>query len=1152
MKKNLLLLTFLYSVTCFSTLVNASNRQIVINNLKVEYIETPLGIDVEKPRFSWQMQSDENGVFQTAYQVIVVDEKEKEVWNSGKVKSDLSLNIIYAGVPLKPMTRYRWEVTLWDQKKKKHTSQSWFETGLMNSDLSAWDGAQWIGGSEEDLILYSHYLPVFRIDYTLQLDEETQTTRAGFVYGANDERLMNKNRNIFGLESKQDESYFMLELDISPLALNEKACLNLFRVGYHPMDRKDQPLKSFSIPLSLINNENKYQKQVISVASNLGHTNIFVNQTEIAYLGVNPLGQGGDFIAFPVVGDIGFSVPAGQKTVFSDIIIRNFRAPSNVLVRESGAIVEGREQGAFMTHNPSRNSMPMLRTTFRADDSVAKARLYVTARGIYDFYINGKRIGADYFNPGSTQYNKTQMYQTFDVTEQLQTGKNAMGAVLAEGWWSGGATFMGEYWNFFGDRQSLLAKLAITYSDGKEEVIVTNPDRWQYFNDGPVVYGSFFQGEVYDALKESDVNGWSTSAYDASAWKKVYEIPLQETISFNTEDFNQLKLIGEYGETVKVVKELTAQSVEEIRPGVFVYDMGQNMVGVPCISFTNLREGQKINLRFAEVKYPDLPASGTNVGMIMLENIRAAMSQDIYIAKGGIERFQPRFTFHGYRFIEITGIEKPLPVEAVKGVVLSSVYELASSYETSNVKINKLWENITWSMSGNFLSIPTDCPQRNERLGWSGDISVFARAATYLADVPQFLRRHMLAMRDAQRANGRFPDIAPLDVGFGGILWGSAGITVAWESYQQYHDVAMLEEHYDAMKRYIDYLLFQIDSETNIVGDGYRGNWGSLGDWLSPEYDKSEKSLLWESYLIYDLELMEKIASVLQKTEEAQYFKKIYTERKSFFNKAYIDQETAKTIYPDNEQKIIDTQVSYVLPLVFNIIDERYKEKFIENLVIAIERENISDDQVVCPPYSLMTGFIGTSWISKALSDNGHTDVAYKLLQQTTYPSWLYSVEQGATTIWERLNSYTHTEGFSGGTQMNSFNHYSFGAVAAWMYNYSLGIERDEYTPGFKHFYLKPEIDPTGGITFAKGHYDSMYGRIYSAWAVEGDVTHYQFSVPANTTATLKLKASSIKKIRENGKPISSNKYIRNMGKEGDKYVFKLQSGNYLINVRNN
>ena len=1181
-KANIILL---FLCIMLSPIARAKNVKIV--NLKTEYSETPLGIDITNPRFSWQMKSQGYGFRQSAYQIVVTDEARHEIWNSGKILDDASLNIKYAGTKLQPCSRYVWKVYVWDQKQERYNSESWFETGLMNSNpySSAWNGAKWIGGKSDNMVLYSPYLPVFKVNYSIRLDKKNNSVKAGFIYGANDRRLMSKNENLYQIENKPDSSYLLVELDISPLETRNSAILNIFRVGYHPKDKKDFPLKSFYISKGIINNENKYDSHTVYISSVLGYTRIYIDgeskEKLIGEVNVNPLGNGGDYIAFPIVGEIGFAVPQKQTAYFSDVEIRNYRSPSNLLfhedlhnqakyqgifsqsqkpitIKDSSYQVEGTKIGTFIVADPSRNSMPMLRTTFSTKGrQVYKARLYVTSRGIYEMYINGKRIGSDYFNPGLTQYNKTQFYQTYDVTNYIIPGnKNAIGAILGEGWWSGASTYMGEFWNFFGDNQSLLSKLVIIYSDGTEDIIVTNPSTWTYYNNGPIIYSSLFQGEVYDASKEFLVKDWSTATYDDAQWKEADEITLNGHISKEgtnsganmpvLNDYATMSLVGQIGETVSKIKEITAISVEEMSPGVFLYDMGQNMAGVPKISLSDIKAGKKILLRFAEVKYPDLPAYKKNAGMIMLENIRAAMAQDVYITKGGDETINPRFTYHGYRYVEIAGIEKPLPLDAVKGEVLSSIHKLDSKYETSNPKVNKLWENITWSSFANFMSIPTDCPQRNERLGWSGDISVFSRTATYLANIPQFLRRHMLAMRDAQRKNGRFSDVAPLDVGFGETMWGSAGITVPWESYQQYGDKDMLAEHYDAMKKYIEYLISDINPTTNILKEKERNSWGSLGDWLSLEDGRNEKLLFWEAYFIYDLEIMNKAAIVLDKKEDAIRFARLCAERKEFFNKTYIDKETKKTAF---EGKLIDTQTSYVLPFAFNILNGENKDMALTNFVATITRENKTDSGDICPPYSLMTGFIGTAWINKALSDNGYTNLAYNLLQQTTYPSWLYPIEQGATTIWERLNSYTHKDGFGGNNGMNSFNHYSFGAVGAWMYDHSLGIQRDENYPAFKHFLLRPEPDPTGNMTYAKGYYDSMYGRIESSWSINRDCYLYDFTIPANSSATLELKAHSINNIVEDNKLFNLSEGVKFIKEKDGKFVFELQPGTYNIKV---
>lgn len=1201
--------TLTLAVTLIFT-INYCVAQTSTQELTTEYLETPLGIDVETPRFSWQMKTNANahGQKQMAYQIKVSSENGDMVWDSGKVNSDISLAIPYQGEKLQSRTRYNWELTVWDEKNKKMGNSSWFETGLMDSDPNSdyWNNAQWIGGGAEDLVLYSHYLSVFKLEYGLQLDTKSKSTKASFLFGGNDARLMDKDMNIQGVKVGKDESYIRFELDVAAVDGSEDglAKFNIFRVGYTPKDSSDEPFKSYEIPLDLINERNKNEKHAFYTECNFGIFRVYLNgmkeNNELTKnpnaddnprapkgINLNPVGSGNNYISFPMVADIGFYVGADQQAEFSNINIRNFRAPSNALfsdgfekeadyngvfeehingnsnlnLKDGSLHIAGGTEGTLVLADPSKNSEPMLRTEFSASRAkVAKARLYVTARGIYEMYLNGQRVGEDYFTPGLTQYNKTQMYKTYDVTNLIDK-ENALGAWLSEGWWSGNITYSGENWNFFGDRQSLLAQLIITYEDGTEKVITTNDTDWKLFTDGPIQYGSFFQGEVYDANRESAIEGWATTDFDDTDWKSVVEVPLNGT-TYQGEDlsYENLELIGQIGQSPAIVKELTPISVEEVRPDVFVYDLNQNMVGFPEIKLPPGQAGDTITLRYAEVKYPDLREYNPNVGMVMLENIRAALTQDIYIRKGGEETIRPRFTFHGFRFLEITGINDPLPLGDVKGLVVSSIKSLASNYETSNELVNKLWENITWSLRSNFLSIPTDTPARNERMGWSGDINVFSEASTYLADVDPFLSRHMLAMRDIQREDGRFTDVAPVGGGFGGTLWGSAGVIVAWEVYQQYGDKALLEEHYDAMKSYINFLSSKIEPETGVINEG------PLGDWLSPEGFKNEDTAFWTAYHLRDLEILAKTATLLGKDADAKTFQKEYEKRKEFFNETYVDSKTGKSLHlgnqsmrfgpplPEDKRKkagdFVDTQASYAIPLNMGVLNEKNKIRTIFNLVSAIERTNEDELGVVRPEYSLMTGFIGTASLNHALSENGKSEIAYRLLQQTSYPSWLYSVKNGATTIWERLNSYTVENGFSGNNSMNSFNHYSFGAVAAWMYNYSLGIQRDEDNPGFKHFLLRPIPDPDQKMTYAKGYYDSMYGRIESAWKwVEGG-WNYTATVPANTSATLILDTAAEQKVTVNGKKVKKAKGVSVLSNGGSGQVrLELVSGTYSFEI---
>jgi alpha-L-rhamnosidase len=1205
----LLVLSSLTATGC--TVAEGATSPAEPTHLRVEYSATPLGIDVEAPRFSWQMRAPEGrrGYSQSAYQIVVADPDGVPVWDTGKVASDVSLAIPYGGPALQPATRYAWSVTVWDQDGATAFGASWFETGLMNPDpdLGAWDGATWIGGGDDDLVLYSHYLSIFDLDYTVAIEEGS--SRAGFVFGANDRRLMDGNKNIYGIENGRDESYIELELDVAAVDGSEdgRAKLNVYRVGYTPTDSKEAPFHTFTVLPSVINEGNKHAAHHIEVTSVFGEISITVDGdasfAEVPELGpgaapgppfgrdsggpsvnLNPMGRGGDYVTFGMLCDMGFAVEGEQKAAFRDVVVSNTRAPHNALFREDlggGAygglyaafageaasglrveggsyVLDGRDEGGFLVADPSRNSAPMLRTEFQTrDDPIVAARLYVTARGIYEMYLNGARVGDDHYNPGLTQYNKTHLYQTYDVTEMVRNGPNALGAMLGEGWWSGLLSF-GSIWNHFGDRQSLLAKLVVRYRDGSTDVVTSNPREWTYFSGGPVVYSSLDLGEVYDATREAAIEGWSTPGYDDRAWTRAREVPLEGTAFIGTTtdrrgrttefSYDHMSLVGQIGNTAGVFDTLTAESMKEVREGVYVYDMGQNFVGVPRITFEGGKAGQRVVLRAAEMLYPDLEESGDNVGMIMRENYRAALSQDIYVMKDGRQVFQPHFTSRGYQYLEITGIDEPLPLEAVEGVAISSVQSLTAGYETSDPKVNQLWSNLVWSNVDNFLSIPTDCPQRNERMGWSGDISVFSRTATYVSNADQFLTRHMQAMRDVQTGAGRFTDIAPVGGGFGGVLWGSAGITVPWEVYRQYGDVRLLDEHYDAMAAYVAYLA------TTIGEDGLSSD-NALGDWLGPQNNQLGSDFLVTAYHVYDLWIMAQTAELLGKDADAKRYWRMHEERKAFFNETFVN-EDEKTVglvgqrrawggrpAMPGEWKVADTQTSYAVGLALGAFSDETSPVMAKNLAATVERRSVDDDGVIRPPYSLMTGFIGTAWISRALSDTGHDDLAYRILQNERYPSWLYAIDQGATTIWERLNGYTVENGFGGNNSMNSFNHYSFGAVGQWMMAYSLGIERGE--PGFKHFVLQPRPDPTGEMTWARGHYDSMYGRIGSAWTVDGTTLTYTATVPANTTATLHLPARSADAVSEGGRPAGQAEGVRFVGLEGGQATFELEPGRY-------
>ena len=954
--------------------------------------------------------------------------------------------------------------------------------------------AKWIGTSEG--VLYADFLPQYLISADITITDGQSS--ASLLMGGNDPRLMDADLNIMGVENDRDASYIQVELD------REFKRVYVYRTGYTPEDKPGKVFQSFKVADSLLVDPTSR----LTVAVSYSELRIQLNGTNLGQVGVGPLGNGGDYIAYPQLSQIGWLVKKGDDARVSDIEVREARKPNALLYHLDGMTAEGSDQKVLV--DPTHGGMPVLRSAFKVKGKeISSATLYATARGIYEVSINGARVGEDYLAPGLSQYNKHHYYQTYDVSPLLKDGKNSIQVSLAEGWWSGDITFGGGNRNYFGDQLAFLGSLYVQYTDGSSTVVVTDPSDWEVTTDGPVVYASLFQGQVTDARKSLGDAVWH-SAEEMVLDGHVSDATFGQTAP-RTDEYDGWQLVRQADPSPRVFAVLTAQGVTEVRPGVFVYDMGQNFAGIPSITLRGLQEGQQLRFRYAEVLYPDMPEYKGNEGMLMLENIRGAMAQDIYIASGASEElFEPHFTQHGYRYLEITGVSKaPSPAD-VKGLALSSVQDFTAHFECSNPLVNRLWENIKWSMLANFISIPTDCPQRNERMGWSGDLSVFSRTATYLSDVDAFLNRHMQAIRDVQMPDGRMPDVAPIGGAFGGLLWGSAGITVPYECYRQYADTTILDQHYEAMQRYMELIADKyIEKDSGLMTQGSRG-FGGLGDWLGPQNGQLDNSSIWDAYYIFDLQIMVETARVLGRSEDEALYSRRLSERKQEFVSRYLDPATGRFIASEYARgrsgQPIHIQSSYVLPLAFGIIDDdALRAKVVGNLAQTLLRPGTTDNGINCPPYSLMTGFITTAWISKALSDNGRSDLAYRLLQQTSYPSWLYPVTQGATSIWERLDSYTKERGFGGNNSMNSFNHYSFGAVGQWLMAYSLGIDRDPSAPGFKHFILHPEADPTGQMTWAEGWYDTPYGRIESSWKRSGGKVEYTFTIPDGCTATLRI-----------------------------------------------
>ena len=1057
-----------------------------LTDLSVEYMSEPQGIDIASPRFGWKIGSDSYGAAQTAYRIEVAESPAMLsagtcTYDSGKVDGDASVGIEYKGSPLKPHTTYSWRVTVWDEKGKSHTSApSRFSTGLMDE---GWSGAQWIGSSEPH---FSRYRTQFEIGCSMQPSKGAE--HAVLLFGYLD-----------------PENYVSVDYAVS----GGKARLVLS----HRTEGVDTEGASFALPF--IGTSALYDRHALKASvKSLDYAKGYLVSLALDGRSLTP--KPVQILPYPLeawkpyyrLNDIAFCQPEGSSATFSDLLITE-NVWNTVLYKDDNEYFEEGTGEVHIIPTAETTGAPMLRKTFSLDGGrqLASAKLYITARGIYEFYVNGERYSSDYFNPGYTDYRCRIMYNSYDISDILRVGDNALGIMLGGGWYCDAMGFTTAWADQYGNQLSALAKLVITYSDGTEQTVVTD-STWKVSDDGPITSDSFQNGEDYDARREID--GWSEPEFDDSSWRDVtvYEAPA-----------DSVEIQSYIGSPVSCHIVLTAQSVSEPEPGVFVYDMGQNMVGVPRIQVKGV-EGQKITLKYGEMIYPEevpedplppLTAADYEAhrGRAYNENYRGALSTDHYIMRGreNGETICPHFTHHGYRYVEIHGLTEAIPLEYVEGLVLESIGEQKSSYETSNPDINKLYSNIVWGQRGNFLSVPTDCPQRDERLGWSGDAQVFARTATYNMNVDPFYSRWIYSLRDAQGDDGNYCDYAPrtgvppvgANRGEGAMGWADVGIILPWQVYMQYGDTRFIEQHYPSMKRYMEYL------SNRAVGYLQRG--AGYGDWVAVEHTNS--ALTNTAYWGYDALLMAKMAKALGYEEDAQYYTELHSQIKKAFNEAFVDAEgrttTTDKVPPYVEwiaggadsEHVADTQTSYVVPLQAELFDEVNKPKALQHLA-----EDIAEHG-----YTITTGFIGTPYINLVLSENGMGDIAYRLFEQTEYPSWLYPVLQGATTIWERWNSYTIKRGF-GLVDMNSFNHYSFGAIEEWMMVHSLGIQRDEAAPGYKHFILQPEAG--GTFTYIRGHYDTVYGRIESGWEKTSDGIVYDFKVPANTSATLSLEALGV------------------------------------------
>ena len=732
-----------------------------------------------------------------------------------------------------------------------------------------------------------------------------------------------------------------------------------------------------------------------------------------------------------------------------------------------------------------------LRKSFAAKAPVRRAVLYATALGLYDMHINGQRVGDHVLAPDWTDYRRRVRYQAYDVTSLLKRGDNAVAAQLANGWFSGHIGNGG--YQYFGKIPVFIAQLEVTYTDGRTERIVTD-DSWKSHRS-PILSSDFMLGEDYDARLE--IKDWDKPGMNEHEWFPVA-----------VHDESLLQLEAQTMEPVRQICEIKPKKVTEVNPGCWVYDLGQNMVGVIRLK-VSAPAGTVITLRHAEMLNPN--------GSIYTQNLRGAPSVDHYVCKGrGTEIWQPRFTFHGFRYVEVTGLSGHPNGDAVTGIVIGSDTRRTGEFTCSDARINQLQSNIQWGQRGNYISVPTDCPQRDERLGWMGDAEVFVRTATYNADVAAFFTKWLVDVDDGQTPSGSFSDVSPDTGGNGGVpAWGDAGVICPWTIYETYGDKRILERHLPAMIKWVEYLRRH---STGLIRDKDRGN--DYGDWLSINAD-TPKDMIGTAFFANSTHLVAKCCQALGRVQEADKYGQLFQDIKEAFNKRYV---AADGRIAGN------TQCGYAMALKFELLPDDLRLKAAQYLDEAIQSKG----------GHLSTGFIGVSYLLPVLTQYGKADTAYQLLLQDTFPSWLFSVKHGATTIWERWDGWTPEKGFQD-PGMNSFNHYSLGSCGEYLFGGVGGIR--PASPGFKTIKIDPVI--RDGLTWATTRYDSIHGKIATAWKRDGNWLTLEVVVPANTTATVCVPAKDIAGITESGVPVQQAGGVKFLRQENDKVDLEVGSGTY-------
>lgn len=1061
--------------------------------LRCEFRVNPLGVDAPRPRLSWRLVSSERDQRQMAYRTLVASSLEAltsnqgDLWDSGIVRSGESLHIPYGGRPLRSGQRVWWKVRVWDAQNRPSawSTPAFWEMGLLKPE--DWQ-ARWI--------CHPAALPQAqpaRNGYHSQLARRADEVKwvvidLGRTRSFDAVRLFPARP----FDWKPDTPGFLFPLRFRIEVADQPD----FKDKRVVVDRtaRDEPNPGTNAPL--------YKFAPVQAR----YVRLWAPRLRV---------RNADYFGLAL---------AEMQVLQGDV---NLAKGAQVRARDSiesanwsrRFLVDGDCVSHAGVELPAQ-SASHFRKEFVISKTVRRARLRASALGLYQLFLNGTRVDNAALVPDWTDYNRRVQYQTYDVTERLRTGSNAVAAWVGDGWYAGrlgmSDGIIGLRRGVYGPKPCFLAQLEIEFTDGSRQIIGTD-ERWRVTRNGPVRSSDLLDGEEYDARRE--LAGWTEPGYDDHAWN-----PAQLKTNVTA------RLVAQPNEPIRVARELKPIKLTEPRPGVYIFDLGQNMVG-RCRLRLRAPRGTAIQLRHGEML--------TEQGALYTANLRGARQTDRYLCKGGgLEVFEPHFTYHGFRYVEVTGLSQRPQLEDLTGVVFHSDARRVSDFACSHEGLNRLWTNIVWTACGNLMSVPTDCPQRDERLGWMGDIQAFSQTAIFQFDLAPFFTKWVPDIRDAQTADGRYPDFAPHpydpETRFSGVpAWGDAGVIVPWRCYINYADDRMLEEHFDSARRWIDYIHGQ---NPDLIWRHGRGN--DYNDWLNANTLEAEgldnkhgavpKEVFATAFFAHSTELVARMARVLGREAEARRYQALFEQIRAAFQREFVRPDGRITG---------DTQAGYALALHFDLLPEAMRPAAAAHLVEGIQAYH----------GHLSTGIQTTHRAMLELVRWGHEEIAWQVLTNRTFPGWLYMIDQGATTIWERWDGYVRGRGFQN-PGMNSFNHWAFGAIGEWMVRHILGLNPDPAYPAYRRFVVHPR--PGGGVTWARGRYESIRGPIEIAWRKRDGSLLLDLSVPANATAEVHLPARQWSEVTESNQPVQEAPGLKPLRLEVGTAVIEVGSGEYRFIVQ--